>query len=622
MITFKQLRESLNTVTEGGNVFAGRTGPIKLENIKPTMDAYFEELKKIFPKKKAIFNDKTFNPLGSVGKKAVSGDIDLGVDSKDILDKEMSDKSVAEWNIDPVDLKKEFDELSKRARTSTPAQLRLKAFLKLLAVYINKKSTRLNCDEKKVTDGNIFFVFPQIDEKGKELDIGVQMDWMVGNIEWLKFSYYSAAYPKDSNVKGLHRTQLMLAAFQVANMSFNHVTGVKDKETGKIIAQDAESALGVLGKKLGFTISRTDAEDYFKLHKLLKDKLKPADYQSLLKIYLKILDSTRADIPSDMQADWIKLQKEMGFKGKFLPDDSALKKYATEETIQESGSAGGERIKSRADYAKFVSSFESVIKHFPGFESLETSGSFNSDKKKESFGDIDAIISVTSSKDKAQVKKDLVDFFLKKPESVITPFTSDRYKGKRTLNTGEIVTVRFFDNKLGYAVQIDSIIALSKDESYFKKSFLDLPAEKQGLVLGLVKVALIENKPEVLLKKMGINVPMDLRKDEEYEFNLSSVELSLRKVKYKPGTKEQESRETIWTSKKFSDIEKVLFQYDLSVSFDDLLNKIKTTTKNPRSPLRIKGVFNSMVSIKSGEVGTPKGDNKQKALDKVDSVLS
>ena len=317
-----RIREILS---EGGNVFKGKTHPIKMEDIDPTLERYFAELKQIFPKKASIFSEKNFIALGSVRKKAASGDIDLGVSALDILDKEMSDNSIAQWGIDPKAVAEEAVTLQKRARTSTPAQCRIKAFLKLLTRYINANAPSLHCDEAKVTYGNIFGLFPQFNSKGEDLGIGVQIDWMIGDLKWLKFSYYSAAYPKDSNVKGLHRTQLMLSAFLVANLSFNHTTGIKDRDTGKTISSDPDDALNILGQRLGFKITPAVAEDYYKLHALLKSKMKPEDYSTLLNIYFKILDSTRADIPDDMQDEWRKRKDTLGLTGKFLPDTSALK---------------------------------------------------------------------------------------------------------------------------------------------------------------------------------------------------------------------------------------------------------------------------------------------------------
>ncbi len=318
-------------LTEGGNVFSGQTAPIKREHIAPTLQAYFAELKSLFPQKAKIFTEKTFEPLGSVGKKATSGDIDLGVDTSDLVGKQMSDADIRAWNLEPADVEAEFLALKKRAKTANDAQLRMKAFLKILVRYINQNSTALHCDEKKVTDGNIFGLFTQKDQQGQDLGINVQIDWMVGNINWLRFSYYSTSYPADSNVKGLHRTQLMLSAFQVANMSFNHVTGVKDKTTGEVLATDPKQALAVLGKALGFKITDADAENYYQLHKLLKSKMTPEQYDHLTNVYFKILDSTRADIPDDLQPLWIQKQSKLGLTGKFLPDTSKLIQYQTEK---------------------------------------------------------------------------------------------------------------------------------------------------------------------------------------------------------------------------------------------------------------------------------------------------
>jgi len=214
--------------------------------------------------------------------------------------------------------------LQKRARTSTPTQLRIKAFLKILTSHINVHAPHLHCNEKKVTDGNIFSFYPQYDADANNLGIGVQVDWMIGNIKWLRFSYYSSSLPVGSNVKGLHRTQLILAAFQIANLSFNHVNGVKDKATGKVVATDPDCALLLLGSILGFDVTQSDAENYYNLHALFKLKMRNNDYSKLLDVYLKILDSTRTDIPDDLYYEWRNRQEILGLTGKFLPENSIL----------------------------------------------------------------------------------------------------------------------------------------------------------------------------------------------------------------------------------------------------------------------------------------------------------
>ena len=282
-----------------------------------------------------------------------------------------------------------------------------------------------------------------------------------------------------------------------------------------------------------------------------------------------------------------------------------------------SGVTGANRIKSRADFDAFVASYKPLIAKFPGFVDLRKSGSYNSDPDKQDFGDIDLIAHIQSPDDKATTKKKLQAFFHAHPETTIVPFSSVKHEGKRSYNSGEIVSVRYHDDQLGYSVQVDNIIASSDKEATFKQQFLDWPAEKQGLILGLVKIAAIETDPRVLFKKLGIHTSGRLESNQEYEFNLSSVELQLRKVTYEPGTFKQTDREVLWVSKNFDDVQKLLYQYDLSSNFDSLLAQSKQTIKNPRSNNRMQGVFSSMISVKSGEVGTPKGAGKEAARAKV-----
>lgn len=308
----------------GGNVFAGRTSSINIENIKPTLDAYFAELVSLFPKKAPIFTSSTFIPLGSVGKKKVSGDIDLGVDSRMLFIPSIANESISDWGIDLDEVNSNYEKMLKRAKTSTPEQIKMKAFLFTLVRFINKNAPNIHCDEKKVTPGNIFGLFPQVTPTGEFNGQAVQIDWMVGDIGWLEFSYYSSAYPENSNVKGLHRTQLLLAAFQQAGYSFNHVSGVKDKSTGQVIASTPEAALRLLSDKWGIQLKRGMIENYYLLHHRLEE-IPKYEYDGIIDTYFKILDSTRCDIPDDLQEEWLRRKSALGLTGKFLPEDSKLK---------------------------------------------------------------------------------------------------------------------------------------------------------------------------------------------------------------------------------------------------------------------------------------------------------
>jgi len=286
-----------------------------------------------------------------------------------------------------------------------------------------------------------------------------------------------------------------------------------------------------------------------------------------------------------------------------------------------SGVAGADRVKSRQDFKQFLASYQHLLSKFPGFVSMTPSGSYNSNPNKQDFGDIDLVVHIQSDKDKATIKKELQAFFTKMPETVIVPFSSAKHAGKRTYNAGELVSVRYHDDALGYSAQVDNIVALDAAEASFKQSFLDMPAEEQGLILGLTKIATIETDPAILFQKLGIKIKEPLSQDQEYEFNLSGVELQLRRVTYEPGTFKQANREVLWSSKNFNDVQKLLFQYDLTAGFDDLLQQCKRNIRNPRSGERMKGVFASMISVKSGEVGTAKGAGKEAALAKIQQTF-
>jgi cytidyltransferase-like protein len=284
-----------------------------------------------------------------------------------------------------------------------------------------------------------------------------------------------------------------------------------------------------------------------------------------------------------------------------------------------SGSAGGNRI-TRESVAKTVDNYiNRILKKFPAFKSAKVSGSYNTSAK-EDFGDIDLIVNLESD-DKKGIKVDLAKFLSALPDDVIVPFKSEKYKGKKYLNTGEIVTILYpIEGQPGEYVQIDNIVSVSDDEAEFKKEFLDYPAEIQGLLLGLAKVICLEEDPKAIFARMGINNIPELEANQEYEFNLSSAGLTLRIVTL--DNFKEVDRTEVWKTSNWSNIKRLFTNYKIDGSFEDLLNDISSKVKNPRSKNRIKGIFNSMVSIKSGEVGTPKGDNKQKSLDKVNNTLS
>jgi len=312
--------DNLNQIlNEGGNVF-GNTSSIKKEHIQPTLNAFVKELKKLYPKV-----DFKFDPLGSVGKKDISGDIDLGMSVESFLTKE-GEPLLNNWNVKDTEFDPLYDSIKQRSRTSTDVQNKTKAFLEIISKDIDSKSTLIDTNPKSSGFGILFCVFPQYDENGEQTDKTVQIDINIGHLDWLNFSYGNRAYT-EHNIKGLHRGQLVLAMFNVLGLVFNHNKGVKDKSTGKFITTDPKEAIDVLNEKFKINLTRDIIDDYFKLSNYLIENLDKETLNKLLDVYLTIIDKSapKADVPPNLQDYWKKNKERLGLTGKYLPDDSKLK---------------------------------------------------------------------------------------------------------------------------------------------------------------------------------------------------------------------------------------------------------------------------------------------------------
>jgi len=299
----------------GGNVFDS-TAPIKKEDIKPTLLEFFRQFKTIFPKAEPFFRE--MKTLGSVGKKDYSGDIDLALAGSSFDD-------VEDWGLDRDHIMKLFEGFKKRARTSTDDQLMKRSVIVAVAEKISQADTEIIADVKGSSAGALFLLFPQYDETKEAVGQNVQIDVNVGDVDWLEFAYHSATY--SGNVKGLHRTQLLVSLFSHKGYTFSHNYGVKSKETQEIVANTPQQAIELLNKLYDLNLDRDIIGDYFKLIEALEAGLSPQDLHAVYDTYLKILDSTRADIPEDLQSYWIDNQERLALKGKFLPDNSNLIQY-------------------------------------------------------------------------------------------------------------------------------------------------------------------------------------------------------------------------------------------------------------------------------------------------------
>jgi hypothetical protein len=302
----------------GGNVFDS-TAPIKKEHIKPTLLEFFKQFKQIFPKAEPFFRE--MKTLGSVGKKDYSGDIDLALAGS-------SFDNVEDWGLDREYIMKLFEGFKKRARTATDELLMKRAVIVAIAQKVAEANTEIIADVKGSGAGSLFLLFPQYDQNNQTVGQNVQIDINVGDVDWLEFAYYSDTY--SGNVKGLHRTQLVVSLFSHKGYTFSHNYGVKDKQSQEIVANTPQQAIDLLNQMYKLNLDRDTIGDYFKLTQALEAGLSTQDLNAVYDTYLKILDSTRADIPQALQSYWIDNQERLQLKGKFLPDNSALTKYKTQ----------------------------------------------------------------------------------------------------------------------------------------------------------------------------------------------------------------------------------------------------------------------------------------------------
>ena len=283
-----------------------------------------------------------------------------------------------------------------------------------------------------------------------------------------------------------------------------------------------------------------------------------------------------------------------------------------------SGAAGGTRIPRSAVEQTVKDYADNILSKIEGFKDAKLSGSYNRPEK-EDFGDIDIIVTIETDKSKKEIKKMISDLFQSLPDEELPPLQNPKYKGRKYINHGEMVSNLYpISGMPGELVQVDNIISLSQEEGEFKKTVLDYPAELQGLILGLVKTPLLEEDPRQVFNRMDIRDIPEAGENQEYEFHIDTSGLTLRLVTYGDNYKVLNSN-IVWQSKDFKDVEKLLKDFNLQGTFEDIVKKVKAF-KNERSKNRVKGYFKKSIKVGAAEKGTPKGDSKQKALDTVAQI--
>lgn len=291
-----------------------------------------------------------------------------------------------------------------------------------------------------------------------------------------------------------------------------------------------------------------------------------------------------------------------------------------------SGSIGANRI-LREQVAPTVEKYEKeVLQKFPGYKKYEITGSYNAGTKAD-HGDIDLCVWIDSLDDIRNVKKAFKKHLENLSDELIPKFKAGRNQGKKAQLYGSMVTCQtnIIGCKDGETVQIDNIIVLKQEELNFQKTFLNMNAQLQTLYTGLVRVAPNEIKEEAF-RYYGMSELPTLADNQEFEFVLSSAGFSLRKVTLTED-KKQKAKEELWRSTLWDNVEwlveKSIGTKVQGKEYEEVLELTANAYKDDeRARKRICGVMKSMINIGPGEVGTPKGEAKEKGIKMAYQILN
>ena len=220
----KFFKESL-LLSEGGNMFEG-TIPINKEEVIPTVKS-LEKLTGM-----SLLNSM----LGSTGKAATSGDIDLVIDEKEV-NKDSFIKDLVNKGVNPADLKKTGIEVGYKA--------------------------------------------PIIDAAGNKTEKYVQVDFMFhGDPEYLKFYYASNEMPP---YKGVHRNITMSALAKTKGLLLS-MKGLFERETERETKTFISRDPNIIAKRvLGEDATVEDLKNIPSLMSYLKSHYSPEEVREMVK---------------------------------------------------------------------------------------------------------------------------------------------------------------------------------------------------------------------------------------------------------------------------------------------------------------------------------------------------
>lgn len=210
----------------GGNVFKNADGSpatqrINRADVQPTVN-WLE---------KVLNMDLVPNMLGTAGKAATSGDIDIAVDEKNVSKDDLIAK-LADWA---------------------------------------KQQGEQPKDWIKKSGDSVHFKLPIL---GNPSNGFVQADLMLGEPDWMRWSMRGGS--EGSKFKGVHRHQLMASIAKAQGMKWSYKAGLSNRETGEVISRDPGEIAKAL---LGPSSSANDLEDVDSILTVIKQR---PDYEQLI----------------------------------------------------------------------------------------------------------------------------------------------------------------------------------------------------------------------------------------------------------------------------------------------------------------------------------------------------
>lgn len=279
-----------------------------------------------------------------------------------------------------------------------------------------------------------------------------------------------------------------------------------------------------------------------------------------------------------------------------------------------SGSIGGNRIKREEVLPTLKQYINNVLKGFPGYKECTITGSFNAGVKKD-HGDLDIVVFIEGD-DLKTIKKEFKKYLDNLSDDVTVPFKDGLRKGQKSQLFGQIVTCGYPIYNSNEYVQVDNIIVDSRKKMEFQKFFLDLPAQKQALLMGLTRVIF----PYICDENEISN--LKLQENEEMEYVLSPQGISLRRVKLNNERKE-ESRVEVWREYDVKLLYHLLRFFDIDASYEVLVDQVALFFKeDKRAKDRILGLMKSVIKVGVGEVGTEKERIKVDSIKYIETTFS